>query len=185
MVLVTLSKELIFRLKRGISLSDRKNVTVTNIVIMNYSIGMSCGGTTSNITFLKNHISNCGIGIEFLGSSNNLIKYTTFKNNDIDIAVNYVSGNNLITQNNLNSYVQVWLSDQPTMDMNYWSDYNGTDGNEDGIGDSPYFYHDILQDNHPLMETVSVIPEFPSLLILPLFMMVTILLIVYFKKRKR
>ena len=71
------------------------------------------------------------------------------------------------------------------MDLNFWADYNGTDSDGDGVGDSPYFYHDILQDNHPLMEPVSVIPEFPSLLILPLFMMVTILLIVYFKKRKR
>jgi parallel beta-helix repeat protein len=171
--------------QRGISLSDRKNVTVTNLVIMNYSVGISCSGSTSNITILNNYISSSGSGIEFLGSSNNLIKYNTFKNNDVDIAVNYVSGNNLITYNNLDSYVQVWLSDQPTMDMNYWSDYNGTDGNEDGIGDSPYFYHDILQDNHPLMEPVSVIPEFPSLFILPLFMIATILLIVYFKKRKR
>ena len=124
--------------QKGISLSNRKNVTVTNLVIMNYHIGLSCGGTASNITILNNYISSCGIGIEFLGSSNNLVKYTTFKNN-----------------------VQVWLSDQPTMDMNFWADYNGTDSDGDGIGDSPYFYHDILQDNYPLMKPV-VIPAFPE-----------------------
>jgi hypothetical protein len=169
----------------GISLFDIRNVTVTNIVIMNYHIGISCKGTTSNITVLNNYIGSCGIGIEFLGSSSNLIKYNTFKNNDIDIAINYAQGNNFITQNNLNSYVQVWMSDQPTIDMNYWADYNGTDSDGDGIGDSPYFYHDILQDNHPLIEPVSVIPEFPSLIILPLFGIATILLtLVYFKKRK-
>jgi len=143
--------------QKGISLSNRKNVTVTNMVIMNYFIGISCGGTASNITILNNYIGSCGIGIEFLGSSNNLVKYNTFKNNDIDIAINYVSGDNLITYNNLNSYVQVWLSEQPTMDMNFWADYNGVDSDGDGIGDSPYFYHDILKDNHPLMEPV-VIP---------------------------
>jgi parallel beta-helix repeat protein len=65
--------------QKGISLSNRKNVTVTNLVIMNYFIGMSCGGNASNITILKNHISNCGIGVEFLGSSNNLVKYNTSK----------------------------------------------------------------------------------------------------------
>jgi len=65
--------------QRGISLSNRKNVTVTNMVIMNYSIGISCGGTASNITVLNNYIGSCGIGIEFLGSSNNLVKYTTSK----------------------------------------------------------------------------------------------------------
>jgi len=147
--------------QKGISLSNRKNVTVTNLVIMNYHIGLSCGGTASNITILNNYISSCGIGIEFLGSSNNLVKYNAFKNNDIDVAVNYVSGNNLITYNNLDSYVQVWLSNQPTMDMNFWADYNGTDSDGDGIGDSPYFYHDILQDNYPLMKPV-VIPAFPE-----------------------
>jgi len=144
--------------QRGISLSNRKNVTVTNMVIMNYHIGISGGGTGSNITILNNYISSCEIGIEFLGSSNNLIKYNTFKNNDIDIAINYVLGNvNLITQNNLNNYVQVWMSEQQTIDMNFWADYNGTDSDGDGIGDSPYFYNDILQDNHPLMEPL-VIP---------------------------
>ena len=174
--------------QRGISLSNRKNVTVTNMVIMNYYIGISCGGTASNITILNNYISSCGIGIEFLGSSNHLVKFNTFKNNDIDIAINYVSGNNLITitYNNLNDYVQVWMSEQQTIDMNFWADYNGTDSDGDGIGDSPYFYHDILQDNNPLIEPVSVIPEFPSLIILPLFVIATILLtLVYFKKRKQ
>jgi parallel beta-helix repeat protein len=151
--------------QRGINLSFRKNVTVTNLVIMDYSIGISCkpgAGTTTNITILNNYIRNCDIGIEFLGSSNNLIKYNTFKNNSIDIAINYVSGDNLITHNNLDSYVQVWMSDQPTIDMNYWTDYNGTDNDGDGIGDSAYFYHDILQDSHPLIEPVPLIPEFPS-----------------------
>ena len=174
--------------QRGIVLTNRKNVTVENMVIMNYHIGISCGGTASNITILNNYISSCGIGIEFLGSSNHLVKFNTFKNNDIDIAINYVSGNNLITitYNNLNDYVQVWMSEQQTIDMNFWADYNGTDSDGDGIGDSPYFYHDILQDNNPLIEPVSVIPEFPSLIILPLFVIATILLtLVYFKKRKQ
>ena len=144
--------------QKGISLSDRKNVTVTNMVIMNYFIGLSCGGTASNITFLNNYVGSCGIGIEFLGSSNHLVKFNTFKNNDIDIAINYVSGNNLITitYNNLNDYVQVWMSGQQTIGMNFWVDYNGTDSDGDGIGDSPYFYNEILQDNHPLMEPVMI-----------------------------
>ena len=146
--------------QRGISLSNRKNVTVTNMTIMNYHIGISCGGTASNITILNNYISRCGIGIEFLGSSNNLVNYNTFKNNDIDIAVNYVSENViLITQNNLNSYVQVWMSEQQTIDMNFWADYTGIDSDDDGIGDSPYFYNDILQDNQPLMKPVTELPS--------------------------
>ena len=150
--------------QRGISLSDRKNVTVTDMVIIDYFIGISCGGTASNITILNNYVGSCGIGIEFLGSSNHLVKFNTFKNNDIDIAINYVSGNNLITiiYNNLNDYVQVWMSGQQTIDMNFWVDYNGTDSDGDGIGDTPYYYHEILTDSHPLMEPVSEIAELPT-----------------------
>jgi hypothetical protein len=146
--------------QKGISLSSRKNVTVTNLVIMDYFVGIA--GATTNITVLNNYIHDCGVGIEFSGVSDNLVKYTTFKNNGIDVSIAYVTGNNLITHNNLDSYIQVWLSNQPTIDMNYWTAYNGTDNDGDGIGDSAYFYHGILQDSHPLIEPVPTIPEFPS-----------------------
>jgi hypothetical protein len=33
---------------------------------------------------------------------------------------------------------------------NYWSDYTGTDGNGNGLGDSPYSI-DTDNDEHPLM----------------------------------
>lgn len=34
---------------------------------------------------------------------------------------------------------------------NYWSNYNGTDLDVDGIGDTPYIIDESNQDNHPLM----------------------------------
>jgi len=190
--------------QRGINLSNKKNVTVSNLVILNYHIGISFGGTASNVTILNNYISSCGIGIEFLGSSNHLVKFNTFKTNDIDIAINYVSGNNLITitYNNLNDYVQVWMSEQQTIDMNFWVDYNGTDSDGDGIGDSPYFYNEILQDNHPLIEpavipTPTPIPTYtpeptPEVelfsitfaTVTSVVLAIIMSLLVYFKKRK-
>ena len=36
---------------------------------------------------------------------------------------------------------------------NYWSDYNGTDNNDDGIGDTPYMIPGgNSTDSHPLMQ---------------------------------
>ena len=172
--------------QRGISLSFRKNVTVTNLVIMDYFTGIYCSpgaGTATNITILNNLIRNCDIGIEFLGISDNLIKYNTFENNSIDVTINYVSGNNVITHNNLDSYIQVWLSNQPTIDMNYWTDYNGTDNDGDGIGDSAYFYHDILQDSHPLIEPVPTIPEFPSWTPLLAVLVVVVAMTVIYRRK--
>jgi hypothetical protein len=38
---------------------------------------------------------------------------------------------------------------------NYWSNYNHTDSDYDGIGDTPYFIDANNQDNHPLMGVFS------------------------------
>ena len=70
---------------------------------------------------------------------------------------------------------------------NYWGDYEGTDNNEDGIGDSPYTIVGVKwdtdvggdvsfiagYDNYPLMEP-TIIPEFASWTILPLLVVVTL-----------
>jgi hypothetical protein len=64
---------------------------------------------------------------------------------------------------------------------NYWSDYNGTDSDWDGIGDKPHLIDDNNQDNYPLMEPV-VIPEFSSWIILPLFLG-SAFMMVFFKKK--
>ncbi|MCW4022258.1 MAG: hypothetical protein NWF02_03745 [Candidatus Bathyarchaeota archaeon] len=68
---------------------------------------------------------------------------------------------------------------------NYWDDYNGTDQNDDNIGETPYRLDQNNQDNHPLtkqVDTKTIIPEFPAEVILSLFLVATIVGTVYKKK---
>jgi hypothetical protein len=65
---------------------------------------------------------------------------------------------------------------------NYWSDYNGTDSNHDGIGDTPYVIDANNTDNYPLMVQY-VIPEFQSFLILPPFMLAALLAVIFYKRK--
>jgi len=75
-------------------------------------------------------------------------------NNDHGIFLG-MSGDNTIYHNNFNNTHQVetestnlWNRDN---EGNYWSDYNGADKNQDGIGDTPYIIDENNRDNYPLM----------------------------------
>jgi len=67
-------------------------------------------------------------------SNNNIIYHNSFKDN--------------IKQVYSHSSTNVWDNG---CQGNYWSDYNGTDSNGDGIGDTPYIIDANNQDNYPLM----------------------------------
>ena len=104
------------------------------------------------------------------------------------------SSNNSIYRNNFNNNLNVYDrgvdsgNSPPSVNIwdngtegNYWSNYNGTDTDGDGIGDTPYIIDENNQDNYPLIEPVEI-PEFPSWIILPLFLMAT-LSVIFFNKR--
>ncbi|MCD6485157.1 MAG: hypothetical protein J7L47_08625, partial [Candidatus Odinarchaeota archaeon] len=97
-------------------------------------------------------------GIYLLYSTDNTIRFNDIYNNKYGIYVD-PSENNLIYMNNLiNNTYQAYFRgavhpnswDNGTFG-NYWSDYNGTDANEDGIGDTPYYINDDNVDHYPLM----------------------------------
>ncbi|MFZ7138968.1 MAG: hypothetical protein ACOWW1_11200, partial [archaeon] len=76
--------------------------------------------------------------------------------------------------------------------------YDGTDNNQDGIGDSPYIIIAVTwdndvggdvsfvggQDNYPIINPIDIndIPEFPSLVILPLLFGGILLFVIIRKK---
>jgi hypothetical protein len=145
-----------------------RNVLVKNLRICNFWRGIFVGGSGNN-SIIGNYLENAGI---HLFSSENymgdLIKHNTFNGSVIFVDYN-TAGLDVITENNFfNSWIGVGLSVAPIVEKNYWSDYNGTDSNGDGIGDTPYISQinglENVQDDYPLIAPldIEVIPEFPS-----------------------
>lgn len=118
----------------GISLFGSSNNKVAgNKIYRNKSNGLSLDGSTDN-EVARNDIENNGLGISVLYSSNNKIYINNFTNNAKQVLV-YQS-------------VNVWDDGSKG---NCWSDYDGLDLDNDGIGDSPYVIDDENRDNYPLV----------------------------------
>jgi len=146
----------------GIHCSDS---TITgNNVTSNTGTGINIDG--SNNTISGNYVADNKVGVTFSGSMvNGNVLYNNSFDNDQNVQ---------ITSTN---YTEVW--DNGTVG-NYWSNYNGTDSNGDGIGDTPYIIDENNQDIYPLMNPVDVttIPEFSSWIILLLVITATLLTII-------
>jgi parallel beta-helix repeat protein len=176
----------------GISISG-------NIITGNKGCGIECEyiiySSISRNTIMSNRI---GIGWT---SFNNIIA-NNIEDNGIGLIVNYPSSNR-IYHNNFNNNTQhvvydwgwestpnpnTWDDGYPS-GGNYWSNYTGVDANHDGIGDSPYIVIEDYPgeppaniDHYPLMNPYPI-PEFPSFLILPLFMIAALLAVTVYKRK--
>ena len=113
----------------------------------------------------ENHVANNGNGITIGSSENNIIYRNNLVNNT----------QNVIIEGSPSLLSNVWDRDN---EGNYWSNYNGTDSDGDGIGNTPYVIDEYNQDNYPLMEPTTVIPKFPSWIILPLLLTAILLIII-------
>jgi hypothetical protein len=72
---------------------------------------------------------------------------------------------------------------------NYWSDYNGTDANNNGVGDSPYIVDIQNQDRFPLManpaNTPSPVTKLPVEILILAVLIPVVLAIALFVVRQR
>jgi len=156
-----------FNSQHGILFYSSKNNTITGNSIGNteWQHGLCLVGNSSYNLISGNKIMNNEIGIVLEGSASNYIYHNIFIDNKDAHATDDSSN--------------VWDNGYPS-GGNYWSGYNGTDNNGDGIGDTPYIINKNNQDPYPLMYPIDieVIPEFPSWIILPIFMVVTLLAVI-------
>ncbi|RLF39656.1 MAG: hypothetical protein DRN12_06675 [Thermoplasmata archaeon] len=117
------------------------DVEIKGFTIQNSSIGIKIINC-NNITIHENTFRylNQGLIVE-----NNSSIIRIFHNNFIDNLVNALDKSNNKTFWDYNG------------EGNYWSDYNGTDADGDGIGDIPYMISTSM-DHYPLMRPVTIVP---------------------------
>jgi parallel beta-helix repeat protein len=153
----------------GITVSSGSNNIVCANTIVN-GLGLGIGG--QNNLYYANHVeNNYYVGAEVIGTEAHSFNNRVYHNNFI----------------NNTQQVKNWGANPTNFwdngsEGNYWSDYNGTDANGDGIGDTPYFvksetFDENLgsvvdavhgQDNYPLMSPFDVssvtieLPEWES-----------------------
>jgi parallel beta-helix repeat protein len=150
----------------GVVVSNSQGITVSdNSIIDNAFHGLNLVSSHSNTVF-GNTMRNNTYGICPSGSTNTQIYENTLQENEYGIAC-YGASNNFVYHNYfINNSLQVsnfYGTETNSWDNgsegNYWSDYNGTDTNEDGIGDIPYVIDENNQDNYPLMSPDSANPS--------------------------
>jgi parallel beta-helix repeat protein len=172
------------------------NQTIAQNNIGRYYVQLSTGGTYVSLwiedsvdnLIAKNNISGEGVGIELRSSTRNQIVanniataicvqideffgtsglQTRLSDNNSFYQNNFISNSTSIDQAGYHtgdySVNNVWDDGEKG---NYWSDYNDTDANGDGIGDSPYVIDANNQDHYPLMSPIDIstvtvqLPEF-------------------------
>jgi nitrous oxidase accessory protein NosD len=152
----------------GVDLSGgASGLTLMNLNIKNFSIGTYIW-TTDNL-FVNNSVSECVVGVLLSGSGNTISGNLMAKNEvglffgtnepgtvPLNLTVSHNSfvsnirqlGGCLCQESNVSEPIHTWDDGK---EGNYWSDYNGSDANGDGIGDMPYVFDVQNEDRYPLM----------------------------------
>jgi len=201
----------------GLSSAIQLNFANRNLISRNFIVscveGIQIWQNSNNNTIRENTITNCqDTAINFQYSNDNVIVGNNISLSGLGTSI-YGSNRNIMSNNNyVNNtsqfganewYYLTWGGNRSvnTINENYWSNYNGTDSNGDGIGDTPYIIDEYNADHHPLIKPIAVpelpdgasnngtdkIEPFPTTLVIASVITVAVVgigLLVYFKKRK-
>jgi len=144
----------------GIEVLSNNNILSGNNIKNNSGYGIFLNNSQNTKIYNNNltqHTQSC---IYLKNSSNNLIINNTIINNKRGIIFHIKSTNNTLYYNNFinNTYYHVYCESNNLFynknleQGNYWDDYNGTDKNNNAIGDTPYqISGGNIQDLYPLI----------------------------------
>ena len=173
----------------GINLVGTDYTIITGNDISGFSHGILLNGANNNIVTKNFIHKNYNWGIRLFTADLNIISHNEFVDNDEGISLGWsdnntifenlimfsgeigicmFGSNNVIYHNNIwenrinaigsSEFVNIWDNGYPT-GGNYWSDYDGEDNDNDGIGDTPYqIRKSNCEDRYPLMDPYGEIP---------------------------
>ena len=187
-------------------------LTIKNLNVNNFNVGVYIR-TTRN-TLIDNAVSANTVGVLLSGSANKINRNYIFDNeeglffgfeqingstanipSDIDISENSFVNNTYQLSGcvckvyNFSEALHSWDNGNKG---NYWSDYNGTDANHDGIGDTYYRIDVLNQDRYPLMQSTAKppnpaakVPAEAIILGVSATVIVALAAVVYMRRRKK
>jgi parallel beta-helix repeat protein len=144
----------------GVYLYQRSNVTITNLTVEGFDIGIYLDYICQNNTLTGNTVSNNSSGIYLVTSSGNTLTGNSVSNNISGIYLHNSSTNLIYNNNFIDNNTQAWVlgtsidnvfNQPPPTGGNYWSDWTVPDADCDGFVDEPYtFFYGV--DNLPWTE---------------------------------
>jgi len=178
----------------GICLYNSSDNIISGNNIENNGGGIELYTSSNNIISGNNIATNTNVGINLVPSSNNSINCNNITDNGAGIILHDSSGNNTIFHNNFinNTNQTLFYSSNATnfwdygSQGNYWSDYSTKYPNATINGDTwntPYVINENNTDSYPLTNQITI-SEFPSILILPLFMLATLAAAIAYKRKR-
>jgi parallel beta-helix repeat protein len=144
--------------------------SLTGNTIANNKYAMQLTGQADHSVIMGNTIANNEYGIRLFSVNNSEIYHNDFVNNTCQAFIELSMSTHFS-----HTFVNSW-DNGSFSGGNFWSDYNGTDNNGDGMGDSPYMIETVCydydlgknvtvqegEDNFPLMAPMDAPNPSPS-----------------------